>query len=53
MEFFIRSLGPVKCINRGSGLTGDVKITLASKVINNALLYDEAGHRFAFYYNKK
>ena len=36
----------------GSGLTGEVKITLASKVINNALLYDEAGHRFAFYYNK-
>ncbi|MCQ4874671.1 PKD-like family lipoprotein [Butyricimonas paravirosa] len=32
-------------------LKGDVKITLASKIINNALVYDEAGHRFAFYYN--
>ena len=41
-----------KVYKPGSGLTGDVKITLASKVINNALLYDEAGHRFAFYYNK-
>lgn len=32
-------------------LEGEVNITLASKISNNALLYDEAGHRFAFYYN--
>lgn len=32
-------------------LEGDVKFTLASKVIDKTLLYDEAGHRFAYYYN--
>ncbi|WP_292266979.1 PKD-like family lipoprotein [Butyricimonas sp.] len=32
-------------------LEGDVKFTLASKLMNTVLLYDEAGHRFAYYYN--
>lgn len=40
-----------KIYKPASALSGDVKITLASKVVNNSLLYDEAGHRFAFYYN--
>lgn len=34
-----------------SGLEGDVKFTLASKVADKTLLYDAAGHRFAYYYN--
>ena len=32
-------------------LEGEMKFTLASKIANRALLYDEAGHRFAFYNN--
>lgn len=32
-------------------LEGEVKFTLASKVIDKTLLYDKAGHRFAYYYN--
>lgn len=40
-----------KIYKPGSDLSGNVKITLGSKIMNNALLYDEAGHRFCFYYN--
>lgn len=40
-----------KVYKPGTKLEGEMKITLASKVSNTALLYDEAGHRFAFYYN--
>ena len=40
-----------KIYEPASDLEGEVNITLASKISNNALLYDEAGHRFAFYYN--
>lgn len=40
-----------KIYKPGCELEGDVKFTLASKLINTALLYDEAGHRFAYYYN--
>ena len=40
-----------KIYEPAADLEGEVNITLASKISNNALLYDEAGHRFAFYYN--
>ena len=40
-----------KIYKPAADLEGEVNITLASKISNNALLYDEAGHRFAFYYN--
>ena len=40
-----------KIYESAADLEGEVNITLASKISNNALLYDEAGHRFAFYYN--
>ena len=40
-----------KIYEPAAALEGEVNITLASKISNNALLYDEAGHRFAFYYN--
>ena len=40
-----------KIYKPASELEGDVRITLASKAINNGLLYDEAGHRFCYYYN--
>ena len=40
-----------KIYEPAADLEGEVYITLASKISNNALLYDEAGHRFAFYYN--
>ena len=40
-----------KIYELAADLEGEVNITLASKISNNALLYDEAGHRFAFYYN--
>ena len=40
-----------KIYKPAADLEGEVNITLASKISNNALMYDEAGHRFAFYYN--
>ena len=40
-----------KIYEPAADLEGEVHITLASTISNNALLYDEAGHRFAFYYN--
>ena len=40
-----------KIYEPAADLEGEVNITFASKISNNALLYDEAGHRFAFYYN--
>lgn len=40
-----------KIYEPAADLEGEANITLASKISNNALLYDEAGHRFAFYYN--
>ena len=40
-----------KIYEPAADLEGEVNITLASKISNNALVYDEAGHRFAFYYN--
>ena len=40
-----------KIYEPAADLEGEVNITLASKISNNALLYDEAGHGFAFYYN--
>ena len=40
-----------KIYESAADLEGEVNITLASKISNNALLYDEAGHRFDFYYN--
>lgn len=40
-----------KIYEPAADLEGEVNITLASKISNNALLYDEAGHRFVFYYN--
>ena len=40
-----------KIYEPAADLEGEVNITLDSKISNNALLYDEAGHRFAFYYN--
>ena len=40
-----------KIYEPAADLEGEVNITRASKISNNALLYDEAGHRFAFYYN--
>ena len=40
-----------KIYEPAADLEGEVNITLASKISNNALLYDEAGHRVAFYYN--
>ena len=40
-----------KIYEPAADLEGEVNITLASKISNNELLYDEAGHRFAFYYN--
>ena len=40
-----------KIYEPAADLEGEGNITLASKISNNALLYDEAGHRFAFYYN--
>ena len=40
-----------KIYEPAADLEGEVNITLASKISNNALLYDEAGNRFAFYYN--
>ena len=40
-----------KIYEPAADLEGEVNITLASKISNNALLYDEAGHRFALYYN--
>ena len=40
-----------KIYEPAADLEGEVNITLASKISNNALWYDEAGHRFAFYYN--
>ena len=41
-----------KIYKPGSKLEGDVRIKFASKINNIALLYDELGHRFAYYYNK-
>lgn len=48
---FYQSPRAGKIYEPAADLEGEVNITLASKISNNALLYDEAGHRFAFYYN--
>lgn len=48
---FYQSPRAGKIYESAADLEGEVNITLASKISNNALLYDEAGHRFAFYYN--
>lgn len=48
---FYQTPRAMKVYKPATTLEGEVKITQAAKTGSVSLVYDEAGHRFAFYYN--